>query len=62
MPSGFSILAITEGNQLATKRATTWLTQSHYRKIKLDDDFSEKIFDRYIKNLDFSHNTFCSLI
>lgn len=57
-PSDISIPAISEENQLATKRATTRLTQSHYRKIKLDDDFSEKIFDRYIKNLDFSHNTF----
>ncbi|AYO34043.1 carboxy terminal-processing peptidase [Haemophilus influenzae] len=57
-PSDISTPAISEENQLATKRATTRLTQSHYRKIKLDDDFSEKIFDRYIKNLDFSHNTF----
>ncbi len=57
-PSDISIPAISEESQLATKRATTRLTQSHYRKIKLDDDFSEKIFDRYIKNLDFNHNTF----
>ena len=48
----------TDANQLATKRATTRLTQSHYRKFQLDDAFSEKIFDRYIKSLDYSHNTF----
>jgi len=48
----------TDANQLATKRATTRLTQSHYRKFQLDDTFSEKIFDRYIKSLDYSHNTF----
>lgn len=48
----------TEENQLATKRTTTRLTQSHYRKIELNDVFSEKIFDRYIKSLDFSRNTF----
>ncbi|EEX50013.1 carboxy terminal-processing peptidase [Pasteurella dagmatis] len=47
-----------EENQLATKRVTTRLTQSHYRKIQLDDVFSEKIFDRYLKSLDFSRNTF----
>ncbi|OOF36287.1 C-terminal processing peptidase [Rodentibacter rarus] len=49
---------VTEENQLATKRATTRLTQSHYRKFQLDDAFSEQVFDRYIKNLDYSRNTF----
>ncbi|PJG83167.1 carboxy terminal-processing peptidase [Caviibacterium pharyngocola] len=48
----------TEENMLATKRAATRLTQSHYRKFQLDDAFSEKIFDRYLKSLDFSRNTF----
>ena len=48
----------TEENELATKRATTRLTQSHYRKFQLDDTFSEKVFDRYIKSLDYSRNTF----
>ena len=56
--SDITIPTASEENQLATKRATTRLTQSHYRKISLDDSFSEKIFDRYIKNIDFSHNTF----
>lgn len=48
----------TEENQLATKRATTRLTQSHYQKFQLDDAFSEKIFDRYLKNIDYNRNTF----
>ena len=56
--SDITIPTASEENQLATKLATTRLTQSHYRKISLDDAFSEKIFDRYIKNIDFSHNTF----
>ncbi|WP_424405973.1 carboxy terminal-processing peptidase [Pasteurella sp. PK-2025] len=47
-----------EENQLATKRAATRLTQSHYRKFQLDDVFSEKIFDRYLKSLDFNRNLF----
>ena len=47
-----------EANMFATKRATTRLTQSHYRKFQLDDEFSEKIFDRYIKALDFNRTTF----
>lgn len=56
--SDISIPSATEENQLATKRATTRLTQSHYRKFQLDDAFSEKIFDRYVKSLDYSRNTF----
>ncbi|OOF45393.1 carboxy terminal-processing peptidase [Rodentibacter trehalosifermentans] len=56
--SDIQIPTATEENQLATKRATTRLTQSHYRKFQLDDAFSEKIFDRYIKNLDYSRNMF----
>ena len=47
-----------EVNMFATKRATTRLTQSHYRKFQLDDEFSEKIFDRYLKALDFNRTTF----
>lgn len=47
-----------EENALATKRVTTRLTQSHYRKFQLDDAFSQKIFDRYLDFLDYSHNTF----
>lgn len=48
----------TEQHQTSTKRVTARLTQSHYHKFKLDDAFSEKIFERYIDWLDPSHNTF----
>lgn len=48
----------TEENMLATKRATTRLTQLHYNKFQLDDAFSEKVFNRYLKSLDYSRNTF----
>ena len=41
--SDITIPLATDANQLATKRATTRLTQSHYRKFQLDDAFSEKI-------------------
>ncbi|MDU8925204.1 carboxy terminal-processing peptidase [Pasteurellaceae bacterium LIM206] len=56
--SDIVIPAPTEQNGLATKRATTRLTQSHYRKFQLDDAFSQKIFDRYLDFLDFNHNLF----
>ena len=57
-PSDIVALQPSEANMFATKRATTRLTQSHYRKFQLDDEFSEKIFDRYLKGLDFNRNTF----
>ncbi|SUT86941.1 carboxy-terminal protease [Actinobacillus ureae] len=48
----------TEQHSLSTKRVTARLTQSHYHKFKLDDEFANKIFNRYIDWLDGSHNTF----
>lgn len=48
----------TEQHMLSTKRVTARLTQSHYHKFTLDDQFSEKIFNRYIDWLDGAHNTF----
>lgn len=43
---------------LSAKRVTARLTQSHYRKFSLDDEFSNKIFNRYLDWLDGNHNTF----
>lgn len=48
----------TEQHSLSTKRVTARLTQSHYHKFKLDDEFASKIFNRYMDWLDPSHNTF----
>ncbi|MFA9499136.1 carboxy terminal-processing peptidase [Mannheimia sp. E30BD] len=48
----------TEQHSLSTKRVTARLTQSHYHKFQLNDEFAHKIFDRYIDWLDASHNTF----
>ncbi|GKX57939.1 carboxy terminal-processing peptidase [Leminorella grimontii] len=39
-----------------SERVTARFTRSHYRQFTLDDAFSEKIFDRYLNMLDFSHN------
>lgn len=47
-----------DNHSLSTKRVTARLTQSHYRKFELNDEFSEKIFNRYIDWLDAAHNTF----
>lgn len=48
----------TEQHSLSTKRVTARLTQSHYHKFKLDDEFAGNIFNRYMDWLDPSHNTF----
>jgi len=36
----------------ASKWATTFLTRAHYKKMRLNDDLSSQIFDRYIDSLD----------
>lgn len=50
--------APSDSNSLEAKRVTSRLIQSHYKKFSLDDALSEKIFNRYIDFLDYSHNTF----
>ncbi|WP_107852570.1 carboxy terminal-processing peptidase [Oceanimonas marisflavi] len=42
----------------AAKRITALFTRSHYKQFRLDDAFSQSIFDRYIESLDFSRNVF----
>ena len=39
-----------------SERVTSRFTRSHYRQFDLDQDFSAKIFDRYLNMLDYSHN------
>ena len=52
------ILKPNDQHSISTKRVTARLTQSHYEKFKLDDEFASKIFNRYIDFLDPAHNTF----
>lgn len=47
-----------EENKTAVYRTTLRLTQYHYRRFQLDDDFSEKVFFRYLRTLDFNRNHF----
>jgi len=39
-----------------SERVTARFTRSHYRQFALDEQFSTKIFDRYLNMLDYSHN------
>lgn len=45
-------------NQYAVEFATKRLIQEHYHKFKLDDEFSLRILNRYLDNLDYTHSTF----
>lgn len=45
-------------HETVTKRVTNFFTQSHYRDFKLDNEFSGKIFDRYLKQLDYNKSFF----
>ncbi|MGL5757951.1 carboxy terminal-processing peptidase [Plesiomonas sp.] len=55
-----SIPVLTPEMQHATaeKRITARFTRSHYRQFDLNSEFSDKIFDRYLKMLDYNHNVF----
>jgi len=52
------ILAPESQHSTSSKRITAQFTRAHYKQVKMDDVLSEKIFDRYIKQLDYSRNIF----
>jgi carboxyl-terminal processing protease len=56
--SASQIPQLKEETQHATvsERVTSRFTRSHYRQFDLDENFSAKIFDRYLNLLDYSHN------
>lgn len=42
----------------AAKRITDHFTRSHYKKIKIDDALSRKVFERYLRSLDVNRTFF----
>ncbi|MEP0354978.1 carboxy terminal-processing peptidase [Paraglaciecola sp.] len=42
----------------AAKRVTSQFLRAHYKQIDLDDELSVKIFNRFIRSLDFNRNVF----
>ena len=40
----------------ASKRITALFTRGHYSKVQLDDELSSKMYDTYLKNLDYYRN------
>ncbi|WP_416304848.1 carboxy terminal-processing peptidase [Neptunicella sp. SCSIO 80796] len=51
---------LTQESQHATaaKRVSALFTRAHYKEVALNDQLSEKIFDRYIRSLDTNRNVF----
>lgn len=45
-------------HETASKRIAAWFSRSHYKKIRLDDELSNKIFNRFIDNLDYNKSIF----
>lgn len=45
-------------HKVASKRVTGLFTRSHYHRFELDDAFSERIFDLFLKQLDYRRNVF----
>lgn len=52
------ILAPESQHATSTKRITAQFTRAHFKQIKIDDELSEQIYDRYIKQLDYARNVF----
>ncbi len=40
----------------ASKRIANYFTREHYVGLRIDDELSAKVFDRYLKSLDFFRN------
>lgn len=52
------ILAAESQHATASKRIAASFTRGHYKKININDSLSKEVFDRYIKQLDYSRNIF----
>ncbi|MDX3774762.1 carboxy terminal-processing peptidase [Chromatiaceae bacterium AAb-1] len=50
------VLAQESQHATATKRITSYFTRGHYVPVKLDEEFSVKVFNTYLKNLDYYRN------
>lgn len=45
-------------HKTAAKRIAAWFSRSHYKKIQLNDALSEKVFDRFVKSIDYNKSIF----
>ncbi len=52
------ILAPESQHATASKRITAQFTRAHYKTVQMNDELSEQVFERYIKQLDYGRNVF----
>lgn len=52
------VLSPQSQHKTASKRISSIFSRSHYKQFKFDDQLSGLVYDRYIKQLDYSRNVF----
>ena len=52
------VLAPESQHATASKRITARLTRGHYKKVKISESLTNEVFERFIKQLDYSRNIF----
>ncbi len=57
-PEELPVLVPETQHATASKRITARFTRAHYKKVTIDDALSGKVFDRFIKQLDYARNIF----
>ena len=55
------VLAPESQHATASKRITASFMRGHYKKVNINDALSEEVFNRFIKQLDYSRHVFFSL-
>ncbi len=45
-------------HQTASKRMASWFLRYHYKKTQLNDEFSEKVYNKFIESLDYNKSIF----
>lgn len=45
-------------HSVSAKRITSHFLRAHFKEVELDDELSSKMYDRYIRSLDFNRNVF----
>ena len=57
-PEHLPVLTPENQHAKATQRISTQFVRGHYKPVKINDELSSEVFDRYIKQLDYSRNIF----
>lgn len=52
------VLAPESQHATSSKRIAAQFTRAHYKPVQLNDELSEQVFDRYLKQLDYNRNVF----